>query len=66
MAVREITMPMPTYDEYYGAGAPTNDSTFLGVAKVGATYSDTTNGKLYICTVSTASNITWVVVGSQS
>ena len=33
-----------------GAGAPTADVTGLGVAIVGDQYTDTTAGKLYICT----------------
>lgn len=52
--------------KYRGAGAPTNNVTLLGFAPVGATYQDTTNGVLYICTVSNATTVTWVVVGSQS
>lgn len=49
-----------------GAGAPTNDVTFVGVAGVGSQYIDTTNGKLYIATVATATTVTWTVVGGQS
>lgn len=65
MAVIEVTNPLGGL-RYYNAGAPSNDTTFLGVAPVGSTLQDTTNGKLYVCTVSTATNITWVVAGSQS
>jgi hypothetical protein len=59
MAVREVSNPMPGM-QFYKAGAPTNNVTYLGVAPVGATLQDTTNGVLYMCTVSTASTITWV------
>ncbi len=39
----------------------------LGVAAVGALLSDTTNGKLYICTATNGtSTITWTVVGTQT
>lgn len=65
MAIIETNNPMPG-NVYRGDGAPSNDSTLLGTAPIGATYHDYTNGKLYICTVSTAANITWVVVGAQS
>lgn len=52
---------------YSNAGAPTNNTTLLGVAGVGDLLSDTTNGKLYICTATNGtSTITWVVVGSQT
>lgn len=50
-----------------GAGAPTADVTGLGVAIVGDQYTDTTAGKLYICTATNGtSTITWAVVGSQT
>jgi hypothetical protein len=42
------------------AGAPTNNVTFLGVAKVGDLLSDITNAQIYICSVSTPTTITWV------
>ncbi len=52
---------------YSNAGAPTNNTTLLGVAAVGALLSDTTNGKLYICTATNGtSTITWTVVGTQT
>jgi len=53
------------YGPFNGAAAPTANVTLLGRAPVGATYMDTTTGILYACTVSTASVITWVKVGSQ-
>jgi hypothetical protein len=59
MAVIEIMNPTAGVMRFYYAGAPTNDSTFLGVAPVGAILQDTTNGDLYICTVSSSTNITW-------
>lgn len=50
------------------AGAPTSGASgsYLGRATVGSLLIDTTNGKAYICTVSTPSTITWVSVGSQT
>jgi hypothetical protein len=54
--VGDITL-VPTWPN---AGAPTNNVTFLGVAKVGDLLSDTTNAQLYVCSVSTATAITWV------
>jgi hypothetical protein len=51
---------------YHGAGAPTDDQTFKGVAPVGAQYVDTASGIQYTCTVSTATNITWVKIGLQT
>jgi hypothetical protein len=48
------------------AGAPTNNVTYVGVAVVGSRLIDTTNGKLYIATVATASTVTWTVVGAQT
>jgi hypothetical protein len=52
---------------YTGAGAPTVNVTLLGVAGIGDLYSDTTNGKLYICTATNGtSTITWTVVGTQT
>lgn len=59
MAINTPANPMPGM-RFFGAGDPTNDSTFLGVAPVGATYQDTTAGTLWMCTVSTSANITWV------
>lgn len=51
---------------YTGAGAPTVNVTLLGIAGIGDLYSDTTNGKLYICTATNStSTIVWTVVGSQ-
>jgi hypothetical protein len=44
---------------FRNAGAPTNNVTFLGVAVRGDLLSDTTNANLYMCTVSTATTITW-------
>lgn len=50
-----------------GAGAPTVNVTGLGVASIGDLYTDTTNGKLYICTATNGtSTITWTVVGTQT
>jgi len=50
-----------------GAGAPTVNVTGLGVCGVGSQYTDTTAGKLYICTATDGSTtITWVTVGSQT
>lgn len=49
------------------AGAPTNNTTFLGTAVVGSLLIDTTNGKLYICTATNGtSTVTWTVVGAQT
>jgi hypothetical protein len=49
-----------------GAGAPTVNVTGLGTAGIGWLYSDTTNGKLYICTATNStSTIVWTVVGTQ-
>jgi hypothetical protein len=40
--------------------------TGLGTAGIGWLYSDTTNGKLYICTATNStSTIVWTVVGTQ-
>lgn len=51
---------------YKGAGAPTVNVTLVGIAAIGDLYSDTTNGKLYICTATNGSTtITWTVVGTQ-
>ncbi len=48
------------------AGAPTVNVTGLGTAAVGDLLTDTTVGKLYICTATNGtSTITWVVVGAQ-
>lgn len=47
------------------AGAPVANTTFVGKATVGSLLIDTTNGKLYIATVATASTVTWTVVGAQ-
>jgi hypothetical protein len=50
-----------------GAAAPTVNVTGLGTAKVGTLYTDTTAGKLYICTATNGtSTIVWTVVGAQS
>jgi hypothetical protein len=52
---------------FKGAGAPTVNVTLLGNAGIGDLYSDTTNGKLYICTATNGtSTITWTVVGTQT
>jgi hypothetical protein len=49
------------------AGAPVNNTTFLGIAVVGSLLIDTTNGKLYICTATDGSaTVTWTVVGTQT
>lgn len=49
------------------AGAPTNNTTYLGQAVVGSLLIDTTNGILYICTATNGtSTITWVKVGTQT
>lgn len=49
------------------AGAPTDNVTFVGKAVVGTPLIDTTNGVLYICTVSNGTTtVTWVKVGTQS
>lgn len=48
------------------AGAPTVNVTGLGLSGVGDLYTDTTAGKLYICTATNGtSTITWTVVGTQ-
>lgn len=48
------------------AGAPVNNTTYLGVAVVGSKLIDTTNGKDYICTATNGtSTVTWVAVGTQ-
>lgn len=47
------------------AGAPVANTTYVGVAQVGSLLIDTTNGKLYIATVATASTVTWTLVGAQ-
>lgn len=50
-----------------GAGAPTANTTGLGVLGVGDLYADITNGKLYIVTATNGtSTITFVVVGTQT
>lgn len=54
-----------SYAHYYNAGAPTNGTTFAGVAPKGSLLIDTTNGKLYINT-NTQASPTWTVVGSQT
>jgi hypothetical protein len=53
---------------FQNAGAPTSGASgsFVGRAVVGSLLIDTTNGKLYIATVATASTVTWVSVGSQT
>lgn len=49
------------------AGAPTNNTTLLGVAGVGDLLNDTTNGVAYICTATNGtSTITWTKVGTQT
>lgn len=51
---------------FTNAGAPTVNVTKLGIAAIGDLLSDTTNGKLYICTATNnTSTIVWTVVGSQ-
>lgn len=58
--------PIPgAMGHYYNAGAPTNGTTFAGVAPKAALLIDTTNAKLYINTGTQASP-TWTVVGSQT
>lgn len=50
-----------------GAGVPTNNVTGLGTATVGSTYTDTTNGKMYIVTATDlTTTVTYVSVGSQT
>lgn len=50
-----------------GAGAPTADTTGLGVLGIGDLYADTTTGKLYIVTATNGtSTITFTLVGSQT
>lgn len=54
---------------YQNAGAPTSGAsgTLIGVAKKGDLLVDTTNGKLYICTVATVdANFAWTVAGTQT
>lgn len=52
---------------FTNVGAPTANVTKLGVAAVGDLLSDTTAGKLYICTATNGtSTITWTVVGTQT
>lgn len=52
---------------YQNAGAPVANTTLLGVAGVGDLLSDTTNGKLYVCSATNGtSTITWTVVGTQT
>ena len=49
------------------AGAPVNNTTYVGIATVGSLLIDTTNGKLYICTATNGtSTVTWTVVGTQT
>lgn len=51
---------------YFGTAAPTVNVTLLGVAGVGDLYTNSGDGKLYICTATNGtSTITWTVVGSQ-
>lgn len=58
--------PVAPVSVYQNAGTPVNNTTLLGVAGVGDLLSDTTNGKLYICTATNGtSTITWTVVGTQ-
>lgn len=53
--------------EIQGAGAPTVNVTGLGAARVGDRYTDTTAGKLYVCTATNlTSTIVWTVVGTQT
>ena len=52
---------------YSNAGAPTNNTTLLGVVGVGDLLVDTTNGKLYIVTATNGtSTVTYTVVGTQT
>jgi hypothetical protein len=39
---------------------------YLGRAAIGALLVDTSTGKLYACTASTGSSITWTLVGAQT
>lgn len=50
---------------FLNAGAPVLNTTFVGKAVVGSLLIDTTNGKLYIATVASATTVTWTVVGAQ-
>lgn len=53
---------------FENAGAPVSGAsgTQSGVAKVGDTLTDTTGGKLYICTNATpGATFAWTVVGAQ-
>lgn len=50
------------------AGAPSAND-FAGWptgARQGDLCTDSTNGKLYVCTVATSTTSTWVLVGSQT
>jgi hypothetical protein len=52
---------------FLNAGAPVNDTTYVGMAVVGSLLIDTTNGILYICTVSNGTTTaTWTKVGTQT
>ena len=48
-------------------GAPTSGASgsYLGRAAIGALLVDYSTGKLYACTASTPSSITWTLVGAQ-
>ncbi len=59
-------IPGTTGTPLRNAGAPVDNTTFVGRAAVGTLLIDITNGKLYIATVATATTVTWVVVGGQS
>jgi hypothetical protein len=52
---------------FKNAGAPTNDTTYVGVAAKGDLLVDTTNGVLYIVTATNGSTtVTYTKVGTQS
>jgi len=64
MAIIPIS-PLPgTRDMYYNAGAPTNGSTYAGIAPVGALLTDTTNAELYI-NQGTQASPTWAKVSAE-
>jgi hypothetical protein len=67
MAVMESgTNVMPGYGLLRLAAAPVNNTTFLGTANVGQQAVDLSTGVVYVCTVSTASVVTWVKIGLQT
>jgi hypothetical protein len=52
--------------DFTGAGAPAANA-LAGTCAVGDRYTDTTGGKLYICTATNGTTTsTWVSVGSQT